>query len=127
MRIRVNAAFTTTPTGNNIFNNVRIRLKQVPNTVTTLTAAVYDTTGYTTVFNGSLNCAGGNVIDVPIPFIAPFTKTGNNNILVLVERLDNFSHTVGNWQVVNNANNTTAVTARRFSGNTAPNIRNNKP
>ncbi|MFZ4543933.1 MAG: hypothetical protein ACOYOA_07780 [Saprospiraceae bacterium] len=117
MRVRVNAAFATTPAGNNIFNNVRVRLKEVPSTRTTLANAPWDTTGYTTVFRGTLNAAGGNVIDVAIPFIAPFPRTAGNNLMVMLERFDNFSHTVGNWQVI--AYNTAIPMARRWNINTA--------
>lgn len=126
MRIRVNAAFTTTPTGNNIFNPVKVSLKAVPSTMTTLNLTTPyiessdPSSGYTTVFNGSLNCAGGNVIDVVIPMSAPFTKQPGEGILVLIERLDNFSHTVGNWQVVTANNSTATAMARRIHMNTAP-------
>jgi hypothetical protein len=123
LRLRTNFGFPATPVGNNIFNNVRIRVKEVAGTVTSLTAGVYDTVGYTRVFSGTIIAPAGNVTDITIPFSTPFPRTAGMNLMVMIERLDGISHgstsTLGNWVVINHLTQATAK-ARRYNSNVAP-------
>ncbi len=125
LRLQTNFGFPATPVGNNIFNNVRISVKEVPATTVSLAAAgsVYSLNGYTTIFSGTLTAPAGNLTDLTVPFSTPFPRTAGMNLMVLIERLDGISHgsasTLGNWRFVNHGT-LGGNFARRYFSNTAP-------
>jgi len=121
--IEANQGFSTV--GNNhIFNNVTIRMKEVPSTVTSLAAAAYDTTGYTKVFSGTVVAPTATRGQLRINLSTQFPRTAGMNLMLMIERLDNVIHNgvtgqVGNWIVYNSAI-TTSPMSRRLNTNTAP-------
>jgi len=121
--IEANQGFSTI-SNNHIFNGVRIRMKEVPATTTSLTAAVYNTTGYTTVFEGTVVAPTATRGTLKINLSTPFPRTAGNNLMLMIERLDNVIHNsvagqIGNWIVYNSAV-TTAAMSRRLNTNTLP-------
>ena len=72
-------------------NNFKIWMKNISSTVSTFSNGTYSTTGYTLVFNGSVN---GNIVgwnDVKLS--TPFIRTAGSNLQLLIEKLDGVLHT----------------------------------
>jgi len=94
--------------------NYKIYLKEVPFADTVFATGVYNTTGYTLVFNGSYTAGalGWAGVDLSTPFV----RTAGNNLQLLIERFDNVNH--GTYQFFTaNGNNTNALatTCRRVN------------
>jgi hypothetical protein len=103
---------------NTTFNNVKIYFKNVPLATTTFTTGTYTTTGYTEVFNGSINA--GAVGWTEFALNTSFVRTAGTNLQVLIERTDNVAHTSYTWRTANgNHTGSTALTTRRYNGATA--------
>lgn len=126
-----NTAFTTTPIGQlafivssvgapSSFTNVKISLKNEPATTNVLAASTVGAiTGYTQVFNGTINASlTGFAYAV---FSTPFTRVAGTNLMVLIERSDNISHPGFLYVAsLDNPTGTSTNTVRRFNGSTAP-------
>jgi hypothetical protein len=95
-------------------NNYRIYLKDVPLTTTSFGTGVYSTTGYTLVFDGTFNANALGWVGVDLT--TPFVRTTGNNLQVLIERLNNTTHT--NFTFAASVGVTGAT--RRENTNTAP-------
>ncbi len=80
-------------------NNFKLYLKEVPLTTTTFTTGVYNTTGYTLVYNGTVNfnSLGWAGIDLT----TSFQRTSGNNLQLLIERSDNLPHTGFSFNAAN--------------------------
>ena len=95
-------------------NNYKIYLKEVSAGTTTFTTGVYNTAGYTQVFNGSYTASalGWAGVDLSTPFV----RTVGNNLQILIERFDGVNH--GLYQFFCAKGNNTdalAVTCRRIN------------
>lgn len=97
------------------FNNVKIYLKEVPTSTTALTAATYNTSGYTLVYNGSFPATALGWQGVILN--NPFQRTSGMNLQMMIERTDNVLPTTAvtppTWATAN-VNNT----SRRYNGST---------
>ena len=95
-------------------NNYKIYLKEVPPGTTTFTTGVYNTAGYTLVFNGSYTASalGWAGVDLTTPFV----RTAGNNLQILIERFDGVNHGAYNFFCAK-GNNTdaNALTCRRIN------------
>ena len=95
----------------------RIRMKNVAGTITALTAGNYSSTGYTTVFNGTINptSTGWYVINLA----TSFTRIAGNSLQVMFERTDNAIHSgfVFDAAVGNNLS-ASAIVTKRYYGTT---------
>lgn len=126
-----NSTFTITPIGQlalfintvgspTTFGNVKISMKSEPATTNVLTASTVGAiTGYTQVFNGSINASitGPTYITLSTPFV----RLAGNNLLVLIERTDNLAHSGFAFVAsLDNPTGTSTVTCRRYNGATAP-------
>lgn len=104
-----------TPTS---FGSVRIYMKDVPAATTTLASGTYTTSGYTQVFNGTVNLTAAGWTEITLT--TPFVRTAGNNLQVLIERADGVTHAgfVYNCAVGNNVSST-AFSTRRYNSTTA--------
>jgi len=100
-------------------SNFRIRMKNIPSTTTTFTSGTYSLTGYTTVFNGTLNATPVGLVGVTLS--TPFVRTAGTNLQVLIERTDNVAHTgIVFYSAIGNAADAAATSTRRFNGTALP-------
>ena len=101
-------------------NNFKVYMKNVPSSTTTFTAGTYSTTGYTLVYNGSVNFSNTGFVDITLS--TPFVRTAGRNLQILIERLENVAHTSPFTFYTANGNqtSTTANSSRRYNGATAP-------
>ena len=93
--------------------NYNIYLKEVPPATASFTSntAVYSTAGYTLVFSGTVNA---NVTGwVGVDLTTTFTRTSGNNLELLLERLDNVSHTGFSFNCARGNNTNAALTTSR--------------
>ena len=110
---------TSTGTIPTAVSNFEIYMMNVPSTTTAFTTGAYSTTGYTQVFNGTLNLTAlGTWLNVDLS--TPFIRTAGSNLQVLMIRNNgaaitgfNFSCSIGNT-----VSGTTPTTSRRYNGTT---------
>ncbi len=103
--------------------NFSVYMKNVPIGVTTLATGAYSTAGYTAVFAGTFNAPTAGVANIILT--APFTRTANTNLQVLIIRANNvlstgyvFGCAAGN--TVGGVANPNALSSRRYNNTTAP-------
>lgn len=110
---------TAAATANPTVSMFKIYFKDVPATTTTLAAGIYSTTGYTLVYDGSMNLAttGSKVLTLNTSYV----RASGTNLQMLVERTDNLVHT-GHIFATSNGSEVsgTVVSVRRYSSATAP-------
>ncbi len=111
--------FLNTEGANNAISSYSVWMKNVPAATTTLATGTYSRTGYTQVFTGTFNATPTGAVGVTLT--TPFTRTAGTNLEILIERLDNLSHT-GYIFYSANGNNTssTLTTSRRYNSTIAP-------
>ncbi|MFT3909706.1 MAG: choice-of-anchor J domain-containing protein [Ferruginibacter sp.] len=104
-------------------NNFSVYMKNVPIGTTTLATGAYSTTGYTPVFAGTFNAPTAGLASIILT--APFTRTANTNLQVLIIRANNVLSTgyvaacaAGN--TVGGVATPTALSSRRYNNTTAP-------
>jgi hypothetical protein len=115
-KINLNATVVGTP---NFFDNVKIYLKNIPSTTTTLTPGNYNTTGYTEVFSGTFTASAPGWVGVNLN--TPFVRTAGSNLQMMIERTDNVDHSTAaalfTWATANGNNLiSSAATSRRHNG-----------
>lgn len=100
-------------------SNFRIRMKNISAATTTFTSGTYSLTGYTTVFDGTLNATPTGIVGVTLS--TPFIRTAGSNLQVLIERTDNVVHTgIVFYSAIGNAADAAALTTRRYNNTTIP-------
>ena len=107
-------------------NNFKIWMKNVASTISTFSNGTYSSSGYTLVFNGSVNAniLGWNDIKLTNPFV----RTAGSNLQILVERLDGVLHTANigftNGFIASTANGNASglsvLSSRRNNGTNLP-------
>lgn len=121
---------------NPIVNNFHVYLKNIPGTTTIFSSGAYNTSGYTEVFNGSINTQpvgfasyNGSINAQPVGYVfidlsVPFVRTPGSNLQILIERLDNTvrtdAYTIHANCSVGNYLSTTALSCRRYNNTTLP-------
>lgn len=114
--IDLNVFALGTPTS---VNNYRIYLKEVPLTTTTFTTGIYNTTGYTQVFNGTFNASATGWVGVDLT--TTFVRTSGNNLQLLIERMDNVTHGAYSFNAARGNNTDPAlITSRRYNSTVMP-------
>ena len=100
-------------------SNFRIRMKNISAATTTFTSGTYSLTGYTTVFDGTLNATPTGIVGVTLS--TPFIRTAGSNLQVLIERTDNVVHTgIVFYSAIGNAADAAALTTRRYNNTIIP-------
>ncbi len=101
-----------------LVNNFRIYMRNIPLATTSFVSGIYDVTGYTQVFNGSLNAIAGIS---GVTLTTPFVRTPGTNLQVLIERIDGITHP-GNVFFAAVGNNIDPLTnsSRRYNAVGAP-------
>ncbi len=107
-------------------NNFKIWMKNISSTISTFSNGTYTTTGYTLVFNDSINASTVGWNDIKLS--TPFVRTTGSNLQILVERLDGVLHTA-NIGFTNgfmastangNASGLSVLSSRRNNGTNLP-------
>jgi hypothetical protein len=109
-----------------LVNSFKIWMKNVPVSNTLFSSGTYTNTGYTLVFNGSINPVSGTWNLIPLQ--THFLRTSNSNLQVLIERLDGIQHVANvgftNGFIANtsngNNNSVSAFSSRRYNGTSVP-------
>jgi hypothetical protein len=104
---------------NTTINSFRLYLKEVPTSTTSFTTGIYNTTGYTEVFNGSFtaNTTGWVGVDLTTPFV----RTAGNNLQLLIERMDGTLHSGFSINASRgNSTDETILSTRRLNTATLP-------
>ncbi|MEO7523530.1 MAG: hypothetical protein ABIT58_05510, partial [Ferruginibacter sp.] len=103
--------------------NFSVYMKNVALATTTLATGSYSTLGYQLVYNGTLSAPVVGVVSLILA--APFTRTANSNLQVLILRTNNvlstgyvFACAAGN--TLTGIANPTALSSRRYNNTTAP-------
>jgi hypothetical protein len=96
------------------FGNVKIYLKNVDASVVTLANATYSIDGYTEVFSGIVNLPVNGLRYVNLT--TPFTRIAGNNLMMLIERKDNISHSGFVYISAFDNPSTPSNTSRRYNG-----------
>ena len=107
-------------------NNFKIWMKNISSIVSTFSNGTYTTTGYTLVFNATINAniVGWNDIKLSTPFV----RTAGSNLQILIERLDGVLHTANvgftNGFIASTANGNSSslsvLSSRRYNGTNSP-------
>ena len=102
------------------FGLFAVYMKEVPAATTTFVAGVYNKTGYTLVYSGSLKLTATDWKGIDLQ--TPFMRTSGNNLSVMFERLDGVARTtpVTFASASGNANSPTATSTRRYNNTTLP-------
>ncbi len=101
-------------------NNFRIHMRNIPAATTSVASGVYSTAGYTLVYDGVFNATSPDFI-AGVTLTTPFVRTAGSNLQVLIERLNNVTHT-GNsfFASVGNETDPLLTTSRRYNNTTLP-------
>ncbi len=116
-RISLSINVVGTPTS---FGAFKVYFKQVPVDTMSFDAAVYDKTGYTQVYSGTLNITATGLFNIDLT--TPIVRTSGQNLKIMFERLDGVARTATFTYdaSVGNTNSSTNVSTRRYNGTTAP-------
>ena len=125
---KISYNFTQVGTPSSI-SSFKIWLKEVTTSTFSGTSS-YNTTGYTLVFNGTINPTATGWYDINLT--TSFLRTSGKNLQVLVERLDNTLHTAlpGNTNgfiaatANGNSSGQALNTTRRYNGTNSPSGQN---
>ena len=111
---------STAATANTTVSNYKIYLKEVSAATTTLAVGIYSTSGYTLVYNGSMDVS--TVGAKLLVLTTPFTRTSSTlNLQMLIERTNNLTHTANGFATANgNSTSGTVVSSRRYNSTVAP-------
>ena len=100
--------------------NYKVSMQNISASTTTLTTGSGFSSGYTVVFNGTLDATPVDGF-VKIPLTTSFVRTAGTNLVVKLERLNGISHPGFAFYTANgNQSSTTATTCRRANINTVP-------
>ena len=100
-------------------SSYKIWMKNIPATTTTLSTGIYNTSGYTLVYNGAFTASPAGFIGITLN--TPFTRTSGNNLEILIERLDRVIHP-GYFFLESEGNSTdpAVLSSRKYNGTAAP-------
>lgn len=102
------------------FSNFVVYMKNVPLSSSIFVTGVWDTTGYTRVYAGSLNIVATGWF--PIDLGTSFSRSPGTNLSVMFTRLDGVARTtsVGFVTANGNTSSATATSTRRYNSTVAP-------
>ncbi len=100
-------------------SSYKIWMKNIPSATTTFSTGIYNTSGYTLVYNGSFTASPAGLIGITLN--TPFTRNSGNNLEVLIERLDRVIHP-GYFFLESEGNSSDAhvFSSRKYNGTAAP-------
>lgn len=102
------------------FGNFSVYYKQVPVDTVSFAAKVWDKTGFTQVYTGTIDVTATGLFNIDLT--TPIVRTSGQNLVIMFERLDGVARTSPFTYDASqgNSSGSTVISTRRYNGTTPP-------